>query len=99
METIAVVILVIGVAIAMLYVMYDIGKVLKDLLIEVRKLRVGIDALRLTSRARIGQVKPHTGPDQEQAELVRLGRRGKVKRILVGGDQDLEELKGAKDDE
>lgn len=93
METIAVVVLVIGVAIAMLYVTYDIGKVLKDLLVEIRKLRVGIDELRLTSRARIGQIKPHTGSDQEETQLVRLGRTARVKRILVGGDQDYDELR------
>lgn len=93
---VAVIILLVGLVGANLYVMYGVGEVLRDLLREVRKLNEGIDALRLTSRTRIGTIKPALGAHaKERQSLVRLGRISSVKRVLVGGDQDHEELREA----
>jgi len=91
---VAVLILLTGLVGANLYVMYCTGTEIKGLREEVRHLNEGVDGLRLTSRTRIGTIKPGLGAHaKERQGLVRLGRASRLKRVLVGGDQDYEELR------
>ena len=61
--------------------------------IHASNLVEALEALRLTSRARVGQVGNVNKAGDEEAHLVKVGHAAKTRRVVAGGDPSSEQHK------
>lgn len=66
---------------------YSACRQMKAIRDELKELGEGVDQLRLTSRARVGQIATDGKP-----QLVRGSRTSRGRRVVVGGNKDSEQF-------
>lgn len=82
--TLALILVLVLVAVSVFTLCFTLWQSAVELKSEILILRESVDALRLTSRARVNTVSTSTG---EKPQVTRVSRFAKGKRVVVGGSE------------